>query len=155
MALAPPPELTLAFTSFQLKPASGSDQRLNGIALGGRCSLTAAWSVEGALNRQTGKEAGAVDLRQLGALAGPRYSWNWNDRWQGFAHVLAGVQQLHAADGPASDTKSTLALGPGVGAEFRLNRNVSFRVVEDYVITRYAGVTQRNTAFSFGIALRK
>jgi hypothetical protein len=155
MALAPAPELTVGFSSFHLRPASGSDQRLNGIVLGARYALDAAWSVEGALNRQTGAEAGEVELRQLGFLAGPRYSWAWSDQWQGFAHFQVGAQQLHASDGFATDTKSTLAFGPGVGAEFKLNRKVSFRVVEDYVVTRYAGVAQRNTSFTFGLALRR
>jgi hypothetical protein len=72
--LVPPMTWTLGYDTCQLRPATGHDQRLNGIALGGEYGLSPAWSVELALSHQTGTEAdlGAsrVNLRQSGALAG-------------------------------------------------------------------------------------
>lgn len=155
MAETPAPELTLGYSSFQLKPVHGVTQRLSGFTLGGRASFSPAWSVEAAFNRQTGTESDAVNLRQIGLLAGPRYSYAWSDRFQGFVHLLVGVEQLHASDSSDSDQKTTGALSPGVGAEIRLNQRFSLRLGEDLVITRYAGLTQRNWAFSLALVMRR
>jgi Outer membrane protein beta-barrel domain len=155
MAQAPAPELALAFSSYHLRPATGVDQRLNGFTLGGRYGLGPAWSLEAALSRQTATEAGSVDLTQVGLVAGPRYSRVWTDRWQGFAHFQAGFQRLSASDGPDSDHSTTLVLRPGVGADWALNRRVSFRAQEDCVWTRYAGLDQHSTCFSLGVVVRK
>jgi len=155
LAQAPALELTLGFSSFHERPSSGADQKLDGFVLGFRHSIDATWSLEAALNRQTGTEGGGVDMRQWGAMAGPRYSRTFHPRWQAFGHVLAGFQQLSARQGEASDKKNSLVLAPGVGVDFALNRNVSLRAQEELVLTRYAGVNQRNTAFYLGIVLRK
>lgn len=155
LAQGPAPELSLGYSAFHLRPSTGLDQRLNGFALGFRHSFDATWSLEAALNRQTGTEGGSVNLRQLGLMAGPCYSRTFAGRWRGFAHALAGAQQLSAWEGPASDKKTTLALAPGVGVDFAISRRVSLRAQEELVLTRYAGVSQRNTAFFLGVAVRK
>ena len=154
-AQTPPPELALSLTSYHLRPTNGVDQRLNGINLDGRCGLNAQWSLEGALSTQTGSEAGSVDLRQFGLQGGVRRSWVWTPKWQGFAHVLVGYEHLSASNGPASDSKGSLALVPGVGVDYALNRRVSFRAQEDYSWTHYAGLPQRSACFNLGIVLRK
>lgn len=154
-AQTPQPELFLGFSSYHLRPTRGVDQRLDGFNLGGRYGLSSTWSLEAALNRQSGTEAGAVNLRQTGVVAGPRRSWVWNKHWQGFAHVLAGYEHLSAWEGPASDAKDSLALVAGIGADYALNSHVSFRVQEDYSQTHYAGLPQRSTCFNLGIVLRK
>ncbi len=154
-AQTPPPEANLGFSAFHERPASGLDQRLDGFSLGYRHSLDETWSLEAAFNRQTGTEGGSVDMRQLGLMAGPRYSLSFAPRWQGFGHVLAGFQQLSASQGPASDKRNSLALAPGVGVDFRLNRNVSLRAQEEIVFTRFAGRGQTNTAFYLGVVVRK
>ncbi|WP_306599516.1 outer membrane protein [Geothrix sp. 21YS21S-2] len=155
LAQAPAPEATLGYSAFHERPSSGLDQRLNGFSLGFRHSFDRTWSLEAAFNRQTGTEGGSVSMRQLGLMAGPRYSRTLAPRWQAFAHVLAGFQQLSAWEGAASDKKNSLALAPGAGVDFALNRNVSLRAQEEFVFTRFAGKGQNNVAFYLGVVLRK
>jgi len=155
LAGTPAPEVTLGYSDFHERPASGLDEKLTGFSLGYRHSFDATWSLEAAFNRQTGTEGGSVNMRQLGLMAGPRCSRNLAPRWQAFGHVLAGFQQLSAWEGPASDRKNSLALAPGVGVDFALTRNVSLRVQEELVLTRYAGKGQNNTAFYLGVVVRK
>jgi len=155
LAQAPAPELSLAYSSYHLRPATGVDQRLNGFTLGARRGLDAAWSVEAALSRQTATEAGSVDLTQVGLVAGPRYSRVWTSRWQGFAHALAGIQRLSATDGADSDHSTTLVLEPGIGVDCAVSRRVSLRAQEDYVWTHYAGLDQHSVCFFLGVVIRK
>jgi len=155
LAQTPGPEYTLGYSAFRLRPATGLDQWLNGFALGFRSSFDARYSIEAVFNRQTGTEGGSVNLRQLGVMGGPCYTRTFTTRWKGYAHALVGFQQLSAWEGPESDQKTTLALAPGVGVDFNLNRNVAFRAQEDLVLTRYAGISQRNTAFYLGVVLKR
>jgi len=54
---------SMGYATCQLRPHSGSDQRLNGLELGGQYSLTSTWSLEAAYTHATGTEASSVNLR--------------------------------------------------------------------------------------------
>lgn len=153
-AQVPPTELFLGFASFHLRPAHGTDQHLNGFSLGARFSRSQAWSLELTGSRQTATEADSVDLLQESLMAGPRYSHAWNDRWQGFAHLQAGLTRLDAHRNPDNDYSNSLVLAPGVGVDFALDSRFALRAQEDYVYTRYAGVAQHNACFTLGVVVK-
>jgi hypothetical protein len=144
----------VGYSTYQLRPASGTDQRLNGFGLEGQYRLNPAWSLEAELSHQTGTEAGAVDLRQTGFLFGPGFSRALSPRWEGSARFLVGREQLQASDGPDADQSTSFAFGPGVGADFALTRRVSLRGQEDFLFTHYAGVVQRSPRLFVGLVFR-
>ena len=154
LAQTPAPELSGGFSSFRLRPKEGFDERLNGLELGGRYGLTPAWSIEGALSRQTGATEGGVQDRQLGILAGPRYSWSITPRWQVFTHFLVGREQFSASLGNLAVQGASLAFGPGVGMDFAISRQISLRAREDFIVTHYAGHFQGSPSLFLGLALR-
>jgi len=152
-AEAPPPELAVGFTTFHLVPVTGAAQNLTGITLAGRYNVDASWSWEASLGRHTGSEDSSVDLRQVSALAGLRYTWTFSGTWQGFVHVLGGWNELRAStpDGRA-DQSSDTAFGAGAGVDFALTPHLALRAQEDYLLTHYSGRTQRNTSLFLGVA---
>jgi hypothetical protein len=156
----PPLTWTLGYATCQLRPATGHDQRLNGIALGGEYGLSPAWSVELALSHQTGTEAdtgsGRVNLRQSGALAGPRYTLplGRGGRWQGSAHLLVGRELLQASSGDAQAQGVSFAFTPGVALQCQLASRLALRIQEDLACTHYAGENQRSPTLFVGLALR-
>lgn len=158
--LVPPMTWTLGYDTCQLRPATGHDQRLNGIALGGEYGLTPAWSAELALSHQTGTEAdlGAsrVNLRQSGAMAGPRWTLplGQGGRWQGAAHLLVGRELLQASSGDAQAQSVSFAFSPGLAVQCRLAPHLALRIQEDLVCTHYAGQNQRSPTLFVGLALR-
>lgn len=155
-AMAAPAQVVWAagYSSFLLRPGSGSDQRLNGGFVGAEIPVRPAWSAEAVLSRQTGTEAGSVDLRQVELVVGPRYTLEVTPRWRGFGRILAGAARLSAWQGTASAHSDSLSLAPGVGAEVTLTRHWGARVQEEYVLTHYAGVYQHSACFSVGVTCR-
>jgi len=145
---------SVGYSTYKLRPASGTDQRMNGFGIGGQYSLTTEWALEAALSHQTGTEAGSVNLRQAGVMVGPRYTWTWSARWKGAAHFLVGRQQLQASDGASADQSTSFAYEPGIGLDFQIHRHLALRAQEDLVYTHYAGVDQRSPCLFLGLVLR-
>jgi len=150
----PPMAWSLGYATYQLRPHSGSDQRLNGLELGGQYSLSFAWSIEAAYSHETGTEAGSINLRQAGLMAGPRYTLALGDRWRGSAHFLVGRERLQAGQGSDADQVTSFAYSPGIALDFQVNRHLALRGQEDLVCTHYAGVDQRSPCLFLGLVLR-
>ena len=155
LAQDPPLAWTAGYRSFKLRPASGSNQVLDGFALGAQYRLDPAWSMDVALSRLTGTQPEAIGLRQVGLMAGPRYRWTLHEHWEGFARFQAGWVQLHASQGPASDQRSSLAFGPGAGIDYTVNPHLSLRAEGDFTFTHYAGTSQRSPGLFLGVVLRR
>lgn len=153
-AQTPPMAWSVGYTTCQLRPHSGSDQRLNGFALGGEYRLAKVWSLEATFSHQTGTEAGSVNLRQTSLMAGPRYALALGNRWRGLAHLLVGREQLQAGQGSDADQVTSFAYGPGVALDFQVNHHLALRGQEDLVCTHYAGVNQRSPSLFLGLVLR-
>ena len=143
------------YSSYKLRPASGTNERMNGWALGGEYRRDPVWSLEASLSRQTGTEADTVDLRQIGFLAGFKANWGFSGPCQPFTHFLVGVEQLHASDGSATDQRESLAFGPGLGLDLAITRNLSARGQVDLLLTRYAGEIQGSPALFVGLVYRR
>jgi hypothetical protein len=155
LAQASPLAWSAGYSSFKLRPASGSNQVLNGFALGAQYQLDPAWSVDAAVSRHTGTQPGSIDLRQVGLVAGPRYRWTLHERWEGFARFQVGWTRLDASQGAGSDQSASLAFGPGVGVDFTVNPHVSLRAASDFTFTHYAGTYQRSPSLFLGVVLRR
>jgi hypothetical protein len=146
---------SLGYSCFKLRPDSGTNERMNGFALGGEYPQDPFWSLEASVSRQTGTEADTVALRQLGALAGVKTTSPLGDRARGFVHLLAGWEQLHASQGDQADQRASLAFGPGIGLDVALTRNVSARGQVDFLFTHYSGVVQGSPALFVGLVYRR
>jgi opacity protein-like surface antigen len=155
MAQASPMAWSLGYASCKLRPASGTDEVLNGAALGGEYRCGPVWSMEASLSRQTGTEADTVDLRQWGVLVGLKASATLAARVRGFCHFLAGWEQLHAQQDASTDQSNSLAFGPGAGLEYAVTRNLSVRGQVDFLFTHYAGEFQRSPALLAGFVYRR
>jgi hypothetical protein len=153
-AQTPPMAWAAGYSTYQLRPASGNDQRMNGFGLAGQYRLDPAWSAELAFTHHTGTEDQATLLRQVGIMVGPRYTRALSARWQGTAHFLIGREQLQASSGPASAQSTSFAFEPGVGLEYAVNRHLALRGQEDLVFTHYAGVAQHSPCLFLGVVLR-
>jgi hypothetical protein len=144
----------LGFSTCKLRPAHGSDQVLNGFALAGEYRLDPRWSLEAAFSHETGTEAGGVNLRQNGFLAGARYTLARSGPWLGYAHLLAGRKQLQASEPGAQDQRTSLAFSPGAGLEYQAGRHLAVRAQADFILTHYAGVHQRSPGLVLALAYR-
>ena len=154
LAQTPPMAWAAGYSTYQLRPATGTDQRMNGFGLAGQYNLDSAWSGELAFTHQTGTEDQSISLRQVGIMAGPRYTRALGGRWQGSAHFLIGREQLQASSGPASAQSTSFAFEPGAGLEFAVNRHLALRGQEDLVFTHHAGVDQRSPCLFLGLVFR-
>jgi hypothetical protein len=153
-ARAEAPDYALGFSSVILRPQSGLQQKLDGLALGARVQLTSPWSLEALLAVENGTEGGSVSLRQTGLAVGPRYTRVLRGPWQGYAHILVGPSHLQASSPNGSDSTTSLRCAPGVGVERVLRGRWSLRGELDYNITSYAGLTQRSPGIVLGAVYR-
>jgi len=149
-AQTPTAEAILGGSTSLLKAEGGPDQHLNGFFLGGRVLFSPSWSLAATLDRETGSTAYGVELRQIAAVLGPRFSQPLSDRITGFAQVLVGAAQFTPGNG-SGEHNSSLALEPGVGVDFALTRQMYLRAQADEVLTRYAVASQRTPRYSLGL----
>lgn len=95
-------------------------------------------------------------------LAGPRFSYRKHEKITPFAHAMFGGTRLNTKatlsfgnitrEISAADTAFTAVFGGGL--DFKLNKNISLRLIQaDYVLTRFGGDTQSNARLSVGIVL--
>jgi hypothetical protein len=142
------------YSSYKLRPESGTNEQMNGYALGGEYTCHPGWAVEVDFNHQTGTEADAISLRQQGVMAGLKSTWTAGGKYQGFTHFLIGREQLRASSGPEEDERTSFAYGPGIGMDLTMTSHLSARGQVDFIITHYSGKTQGSPALFVGLVYR-
>ena len=155
MAQPSPWACSLGYTSCKLRPAHGTDELMNGWALGGDYTFKPNWAVEASFNHQTGTEADVIDLRQQGVMAGLKSTWTIDGKLQGFAHGLIGREQLRASAGSQEDERTSFAYGPGIGLDLAMTPHWSARGTLDFIYTHYAGANQGSPALLVGLVYRR
>jgi len=153
-AQSSPWALSAGYSSYKLRPVNGTDERMNGYALGGEYTCRPGWAVEASFNRQAGTEADVISLRQQGVLAGLKANWATDGKCQGFIHFLIGREQLRASAGPEEDERTSFAFGPGVGLDVAMTPHLSARGQVDFILTHYSGETQGSPAVFVGLVYR-
>jgi len=127
---------------------------MNGWALGGEYTFHPGWAVETNFNHQTGTEANVISLRQQGVMAGPKYTWTTEGKFQVLTHFLIGREQLRASEGPDEDERTSFAYGLGVGLDLPLAPHLKARGQVDFIRTHYAGEVQGSPALFVGLVYR-
>lgn len=148
------PECAAGYSNFRLKPSTGGTQGLNGFFLTGRGILNDRWSLEGDMRSETGTDAAEVHLRQWTFMAGPRYTWTLSPKVEAYAHLMGGLANLRASQGPQIDQDHSAALAPGLGLDVRLSSRFLLRGQVDEVLTRYGSHGQQSLCLSLGVAFR-
>lgn len=142
------------YSSYKLRPRNGTDELLNGWALGGEYTFHPGWAAEASFNHQTGTEANVISLRQQGVMVGPKYTWAIGGKFQGFTHFLIGREQYQAREGNNEDERTSFAYGLGVGLDLPLAPHLKARGQVDFIRTHYAGEAQGSPALFVGLVYR-
>ena len=84
------------------------------------------------------------------AMAGPRFNIR-----KAFFHALVGIDHLagsanfYSTSGTSSD--NSLAGTGGGGVQWNISRHLALRTSADYVLSRFAGLTQNNIRVTLGV----
>jgi len=143
------------YSSYKLRPANGTNEIMNGYALGGEYAIRPGWALEASFNHQTGTEAEVIALRQQGLMAGLKATWTPMGRYQVFTQLQIGREQLRASEGPEEDQRTSLAFGPGIGLDVAMTPHLSARGQVDFILTHYSGETQGSPALFVGLVYRR
>ena len=107
----------------------------------------------------------AIDLKNVSALAGPRFSYRnlLKERATVFVHALAGLDYWRlncdfTVDGEKGSS-TVNKFGPGIviggGVDINLNEKIAVRAIQaDYYMTRQNDQWSNNANLSFGIVFR-
>lgn len=141
------------FVGFSLTEAGSA--RLSGWTVSGSHPLWRSVSLVGDLSGHYGSYAGA-DLTEIEFLVGGRRHW----RWRGFLPfgelLLGGVRHeasVATPDGSLSATGTDLAVAPGIGADYRLDRRWAARVGLNVRFV-HAGAWEADPRAAIGIVYR-
>src|SRR3954470_7119643 len=106
--------------------------------------------ISGAYNSNLG-----ASLHTYNFLFGPTVSFSRTEKVKPFVHALFGVSHAGAGFFGLSATGNSFATALGGGADVRVNKNVSIRMIQaDYFLTRFGGESQNNARISTGLVLR-
>jgi hypothetical protein len=101
-----------------------------------------------------GQEMGTVNNSVRTFLFGPQVNL-WRGRISPFVHALFGVTQLRADSGGPVYTDSTFTLAAGGGADLKITRRLSVRLVQaDYLRRRFFEQSPDHFRVSGGVVLR-